>query len=288
MAVKFSAIFNHFFRNTPFNQSNKPYTPFMKPAFLLTLVVIASCSGIEPPKAVDRTRFKLPYIIQKASADTLKPYKAEGMVSIFPPLIGKFKFGDTVNMLKVGQQELSAEDYRWESQYMFDNDSFSSDGLQIIPDYKTLVAYSIYGGPGCPFFPVYVVNETYEPKLVLGKDNHGFAIQEALDRSEYAQWHPIESKSSDFCGNGRFRKKLNPNEFMMFLLPKYAGSDTTLLRIRFKIGESIFISKAFRGLINPKQFDINSKNWFYEELKKSKGCAASYLFYGGQPKGNWD
>jgi hypothetical protein len=260
----------------------------MNRTFIIILLFIVGCSTKQNQKPLANDRFKLPLIIQTQNTDTVKAFQVEGMTGVYPQLIGKFKFGDTINISNLGHQQMSEKDYLWEVQNAYESDSLSSDGLQIIPDYKTSVAYSRYEPTNQLYFPVYVVNETYEPRIFFGKDSHGFAIQEAIDTSDYSLWHPIESTGYDFCGNGRFRKKINPKEFLVFLLPKYSGSDTTSLRIRFQIGESVFISKAFTGTINPKQFDIDKKDWIYDRLKESKGDAASFIFYGGRPKGSWD
>jgi hypothetical protein len=259
----------------------------MNRTFTIIFLFITGCSTKQNQKIFSDERFTLPLIVQNIDADTIKAYKDGIMTESFPQLIGKFKFGDTIDFSKLGQQRISEKDYLWEVQNANDSDSLSSDGLQIVPDYKTSVAYSRFEPTKHLYFPVYVVNETYEPRVFFGKDSHGFAIQEAIDTSDYSSWHPIESTGLDFCGNGRFRKKLNPKEFLIFLLPKYSGSDTTSLRIRFKIGESIFISKAFTGNINRKQFEIKD-NWVLRELKETKGAAATWLFYGGNPKGNFE
>lgn len=263
----------------------------MNRAFIIILLFIAGCSTRQNLQPLINDRFKLPLLIQRGNIDTVKAFQVTGVTEVSPELIGKFKFGDTINLLKPQQENLSEKEYLWEVQNAWDSDALSSDGLQIIPDYNTSVLYSgyeLFKLTNHLYFPVYVVNETYEPKIFFGKDNHGYAIQEAIDTSDYSLWHPIESTSYEFCGNGRFRKKLNPGEFLVFLMPKYVGSDTTSLRIRFKIGESIFISKAFSGLISPKQFDIDKKDWLYDRLKETKGGAAGYLFYGGRPKGSWN
>lgn len=251
---------------------------------IATLLLMAGCSMQQNPKTTTSNRFTLPSIIQKENIDTVKLFTAKNVYEFFPPFVGKYKFGDTVNIPRSDQSQVPEKDYLWEVQDPLNSDSLSSDGLQIIPDYKTSIAYTLYAPFNQQFFPVYVVNETYEPKIFFGKDSHGFAIQEAIDTSDAGIWHPIEAAAFDFCGNGRFRKKINPGEFLMFLLPKYTGSDTVSLRIRFQIGESIVISKAFSGIINPKQFDIDKKSSISRELKESKGYAASYLFYGGRPK----
>jgi hypothetical protein len=260
----------------------------MNPTFLIILLFIAGCATKQNQNRLDNDRFKLPLVIQKEKTDTVKAFSVDAMMGIYPPLIGKFKFGDTINFSKLIQQQMTEKDYLWEVQNAYESDSLSSDGLQIIPDYNTSIAYSRFESTNQLYFPVYVVNETYEPRIFFGKDSHGFAVQEAIDTSDYSLWHPIEATGYDFCGNGRFRKKINPKEFLVFLMPKYFGSDTTSLRIRFQIGESVFISKTFIGTINPKQFDIDKKDWIYDRLKESKGDAASFIFYGGRPKGSWD
>jgi hypothetical protein len=56
-----------------------------------------------------------------------------------------------------------------------------------------------------------------------------FGVMPGDVTSDYSLWHPIESTGYDFCGNGCFRKKLNPKEFILFLLLKYSGSDTTFV-----------------------------------------------------------
>jgi hypothetical protein len=247
-----------------------------------------ACSTKQEQKPLEDDRFKLPTILHNKNTSTVRAFEVESVTEIYPHLIGKYKFGDSINFSQVRRQPMSEKDYLWEVKHAYGSDSLSSDGLQIIPDYETSVAYSTVELTKQLYFPVYVVNETYQPKIFFGKDNHGFAIQEAIDTSDYFLWHPIESTGYDFCGNGRFRKKLNPKEFLVFLMPKYSGSVTTSLRIRFQIGESVFISKPFKGTINQKQFDIDKKDWIYDKLKESNGEAASFIFNGGRPKGSWN
>jgi len=252
---------------------------------IILFILVTGCSTKQHQKLLTSNKFNIPVIIQRGNIDTVKAFEAECMQGVYPKLIGKFKFGDTINFSGLPQQAISEKEYLWEVQNILNSDSLSSDGLQIIPDYNTSVVFSDFGPVKHLYFPVYIVNETYEPKIFFGKDRHGFAIQEAIDTSDYDLWHPIESAGYDFCGNGWFRKKLNPKEFLLFLLPKYSGSETTSLRIRFRIGQNTFILKSFPGIINRKQFDIDKKDWMYSYLKETKGGASGHLFYGGQPKG---
>lgn len=257
--------------------------------FIILPILIATCSYKQPAQQPEQvSRFTLPVIIQKEKVDTVKALNINRMIDIFPPFVGRFKMGDTVDVTRPEKQFLTEKEYLWEQQHATESDSLSSDGLQVIPDYKTSVAYAKWMFPPRLYYPVYIVNETAEPKYFFGKDSHGFAIQEAIDTADRDNWHPIECQGYDFCGNGGFGKKIDPGYFVVLLLPKYAGTDTTSLRVRLKIGESIFISKAFTGVINPAQFNIDKEDWMYSRLKETKGAAAQWLFYGGWPKGDWE
>jgi hypothetical protein len=122
------------------------------------------------------------------------------------------------------------------------------------------------------------------PKIFIGKDNYVFAIQEASDTSDGVRWYPIEGKGFDFCGNGYFRRKIQPKEFIMFLFPKYSGLEEIMLRIRLKIGDDLIISKPFKGKINRNQFNLKRDSWFYNNLKETKGSSVNGIFYGAFPK----
>jgi len=258
-------------------------------SFILSLYLVGCSSNEQNPIANYKTqeKFSLPVIVNNINIDTVHPYVSKSVRPVSPKLVGKYKFGDTIIYNAQRQREnLTEKEYMWEVKNSTDSDTLSSDGLQIIPDYTTSLAYEWYDTKKYLYFPVYVVNSTPEVKIFFGKDSHGFAIQEALDTSEYPQWYPIEAEESDFCGNGRFRKKIYPGEFLMFLFPKYSGSIKTSLRVRFEIGGSIFISKPFYGIIDPLQFNVE-ESWIVNGLKETKGMGRYQLFYGAWPKGSW-
>jgi hypothetical protein len=147
--------------------------------------------------------------------------------------------------------EYSYEQYK-------ERDSITTDGFQIFADYKTTIKVADDGNVGRGvYYPVYLVNETNRTKLFIGKDRHAFAIQEAQDTARYRyDWKAIEAKGFDFCGNGYFGLKVHPGEFVMFLAKKYAGPDTTLMRIRAEVGEHVYISQPFTGSLSFKQFRV--------------------------------
>ena len=179
-------------------------------------------------------------------------WKADGINEIFPKFVGHYKFTDTVNFDNDRQsRNIDEKQYEWE-QNVFQFDTLSSDGLQIYTDYDKTIVAKLYSGAtkGSVFFPVDVVNETTEPKIFVAKDDYVFAIQEALDTSSYNRWYAIEERGFDFCGNGYFRLKLMPKDFVAFLMPKYSGADNTFFRTRIQNGESLIISKPYKGTFN--------------------------------------
>jgi hypothetical protein len=252
---------------------------------LLTIctIFLFSCNTSDKTHDKKVDCFKFPILINQTKFDSLEQWKADGINEIFPDFVGQYKFTDTVNFdIERQQRNIDEQQYRWE-QNVYEFDTLSSDGLQIFTDYdKTIVSTLYYGATkGSTFFPVYVVNETTEPKIFVAKDSYVFAIQEAVDTSSYNSWYAIEARGFDFCGNGYFRRKLMPKEFIVFLMPKYSGTDTTYLRTRIKNGESVIISKPYKGTFNPKQFAVTKDNLWAKDLK---GMNYKWMFYGARNK----
>jgi hypothetical protein len=132
------------------------------------------------------------------------------------------------------------------------------------------------------YYPVYIVNQTPNTKLFIGKDGHIFAIQEALDEEGY--WRPIEGRGFDFCGNGYWGLKIHSDEFITVLFPKYEGDFKTKLRVRIKNDDMIYVSLPFDGVINKNQFILDKeRDYHYRKLIENRAGAIQYLFYGAQP-----
>jgi len=251
------------------------------------ILILLGCSSKKKTDNLAKDKFRLPTISQSETTDAVNFFKEENVVEVWPKFIGQFKFADSIYY--TGEREkrdaVSGKQYLWE-QRVFEFDTLSSDGLQVLADYESSIIYvdKSIDTIAHYFYPVCVVNETAEPKVFIGKDSYVFAIQEALDTSDYSRWYAIEGRGFDFCGNGYFRRKILPNEFIMFLVPKYSGSEKTLLRVRLKLGDNLIISKPFKGVINRNQFSIDKGSWFYKELKETKGTSANWMFYGAATK----
>jgi hypothetical protein len=158
-----------------------------------------------------------------------------------------------------------------------------SDGLEIFPDYKfTVGKHFREEDRGDLYYPVHIVNQTPNIKSVIIKDGKMYAIQEALSKDN--AWHPIEGRWLDICGNGMMMLRIRPMEFFTFLMPKYEGDFKTMLRVRIKIQEYIYISQPFEGIINENQFLLSEKDGYHKRVLDYYGVEAiQNLFYGAIP-----
>ena len=159
-------------------------------------------------------------------------------------------------------------------------------GLELAADYGQSVVYQKPGNFGAYAqlfpprltFPVYVANTSPHRKLLYGKNQRVFAIQEAKDRS--GQWRPIESNGPDFCGNGQWVLKLRPGQMGVFLMDKYQGAFQTLLRVQLQNGDSRYISAPYKGQIDERQFALSAPE--RQRLEESDG-AIQQLYFGAVP-----
>jgi hypothetical protein len=251
---------------------------------LIVSILFSACSVDQRHEDNVYKSFKFPHIKQNVTTDSGQLFLATRISEVYPKFVGQCKFTDSITYNgEREKRDYDEQQYLWERR-VYDFDTLSSDGLQIFADYKTSVVDEEYDGAKTKnlYYPVYVVNETKSPKLFVAKDDHVFAIQEAVDTSRFKDWYAIESQGFDFCGNGYFRRKLMPQEFIMFLMPKYSGTDTTLLRTRIKIGDVILVSAPYKGVIDQRQFKATKDNWAYEDIIKPDGF--KWMFYGGQYK----
>ncbi|MCX6290408.1 MAG: hypothetical protein NT126_01435 [Bacteroidetes bacterium] len=247
-----------------------------------------SCSEKKNSSLVDHSSgFTLPGILEydHSMKDSFSLFNAENIVDASTFFIGKYAFDDTIRIDNSGVQSNSyGDDYITGDSTSLRQlrDSLSSDGLQIIPDYKRSIPINWLSLSKVGiYFPIYVVNETSSDKLFTARDKYVSAIQEAKDKEE--KWRPIESKKFDFIGNGRWALILHPHEFALFIVAKYEGDFQTHLRIRMKVGDVVYLSKAFEGSINEKQFYLKPGSYQYEEFKKNNPISITRRFLGSIP-----
>lgn len=226
--------------------------------------------------------FQVPSYISLDTARMLSPYTQKGLRSFSPSFLGKYPFGDTLVWRK-DPYDFYAEDYLEPYYYYDSTDHLATDGLQLMPRPDIQLEDPINKPEeGKAYFPVFVVNETEHSKVIHGKEGHTYAIQEARDSNGY--WHPIEHQGIIGCGVGTWILQIHPNEYGVFLMPIYEGNYATELRVRFKNGVNIFVSKPYRGRISYEQFSIDKKSWYGKWYNENPYGFTLSKCYGAYPK----
>lgn len=260
-------------------------------SLVLTIFIFLSCEKRSEIQS-KTDGFIFPKVLN-TYADTIvsKPFEAENISEVFPTFMGIYRFQDTIDINPRGEYWVKniPEFTAWEKAYRRLTErnikNFDVNGLEIFTDYGQTVKYKRYRHQEAnEHYPVYFVNSTNSPKVLLGKDSYVFGIQEAGKVEDYGRWNPIEARGFDFCGNGRWERIIYPNEFALVLMRKYKGDYETKLRVRFRMGANTYVSKAFTGKINKKQFNLVNNSRLQESLQESNGLSASWLFYGAVPE----
>ncbi len=253
------------------------------------MLFILACAGCRPGENTEPALkiFNPPVVIVNGLSDTILKGKfiSNEIAAVYPLGMGKYQFGDTI-YVPVEMPESSQNDFRYEGDVYRALDTFDVNGLELIPDYEQTVYLGWYFQDTIvyPYYPVYFVNPGREDKLLLGKDSYIFGIQEAKNKFNYNSWQPIEYRGPDFCGNGTWAVIIHPGEFYLVLMKKYDGEMRTSLRLRFRMGQNLYVTKAFDGFVNPEQFAMPDSSFPLEKMRESNGAAAEWLFYGAMPE----
>jgi hypothetical protein len=259
---------------------------YLKLLLKISSILILTACGLKPNGQSDTKSFVPPFIFQETTIDTFTFFNEEYISCSITDVVGKYVFCDTLKLSTRADFDTTFYKELYGHDYLPLLDSFEFDGLEIFTDYKINVSKIIRTSAtsGNFYYPVYIVNQTPNIKLFVGKDSYVFAIQEALD--EYGHWWPIEGRAFDFCGNGYWGLKINPNEFLTVLFPKYEGDFKTKIRVRIKNQDIIYVSKPFDGIINKSQFILEKENDYdllYSSLVENKASAIENLFYNSEP-----
>ena len=262
----------------------------MKTLSKIPLIVIISFLFSCDFKEEENMRFTFPVINNSQLSDTTKKVlpRLQHINSVFPSFVGKYKFQDQIDINPEIDDTSYYNDFIWDYSRVRIDDSLDVNGFDLIVDYNTTIYYNkyygIYSSTVFAHYPVYFVNSSKTDKIFLGKDSYVFGVQEARLKYKYSEFNPIEVRGFDFCGNGTWGLKVEPNEFVLVLMSKYDGDYETALRARFKMGECIYVSKPFLGKIDTNQFHLPDSSYIIDELQKTHGKAAEWLFYGAKIK----
>jgi len=204
--------------------------------------------------------------------------------------LGKYKWCDS---LRIPDDLLKNEDRPEDVVYDFiwkgRGNDFKTDGFQVVPDYDTEIFYGI----NCcgkkvfeTYYPVYVVNETTEPRYFIRRLDHVYAVQEAED--PYAvkpdEWWPIEYNRVELSREGWRAIKVQPGEFVLFMVLKYGGTEETRMRIRLYNGDNIMMSRTFKGRFHYNQFLARPESPLHTVIEKNDIGFIHFMFLGGFPK----
>jgi hypothetical protein len=234
----------------------------------------------------NQDKFNLPTIIHKYKTDNTILFSEESVAQIDPRVLNKYKFSDTIRIPdeKNKEKEYGSTKSHFDYGLVGLTDSTLTDGLEIVTDYTNDISFNQYGESKLyNYYPVYVVNQTPNPKGFLGKDGIAFGLQEALDTA--GVWRPIEGRGWDFCGCCKWGLKIEPQEFLVIIFRKYSGNYKTKIRVRIKNGDNIYVSKPFYATINEKQLYLEKNRGLYRDIIEDKTNALEYKFYGARPSG---
>lgn len=237
-------------------------------SFLLIVVCLFGCKNSNKQTRKIFPDFVIPYIIQTTNDDSSKFKSANSFSYSNPPLGGKFKFIDTIDLKGRNDSNFYKDDLDNFDYFSDNTDTLATNGFEIEVDYKTTLNVEdkyMNFEKGKYFYPAFIINRTPSAKVLLGKDGHLFAIQEAKDSNGI--WRPIEREGQSFCGCCYWAEKVHNNEYVVMLLTKYNGNFKTKLRVRFKNNATIYVSKPFDGMINYEQFYFEKNEWDYMKTK---------------------
>ena len=253
-------------------------------SFLILIATFFYCC--RPGEQVIR-KFKKPHITNsKYEQHTSVKFKHDSISEVFPRFVGKYKLAEKIDINSINRDTFSNDDFVSPLFRIKSNDTLDVNGFELEVDYKTTIKYCKYpkiDSTVREYYPVYFINSTANSKIFPIKDSYIFGIQEAQSLEHGYKWRPIEAQGFDFCGNGHWAMIVHPNEFVVILMKKYEGDFTTEIRVRVRLGESIYVSKSFEGTINQSQFQLKENAYLKTKLNESSGEAASWLFHGSMP-----
>jgi len=248
---------------------------------ILFLILICSCSNTDKNAITNSNKkFNIPMVIQDKIESPSYLFNADSLTFCNALFIGRFKFADTIE-IPIDFRSINKDCRSDTNVLILNSDSFAihnktinSDGLQIFADYKTSISYNddnFFGKKNKynTYFPLYVVNETSNSKILITGTNKACALQEIKDTSGHNLWFPIE-QSHFIDTHWSVGVLIHSNEFAVLLIPKYKGSVNAFMRVRLKFNNTTYVSLPYMGKCNLGQLNINRDDRLYELMKMGK------------------
>ena len=206
-----------------------------------------------------RKEFTIPIVLNTSISDSLKKNINDSLLFSFIPIMGKFKYSDTIDFASFIGKSMEEDDplmndFVHDSHDWIENDSLDVNGFEMFVDYNQTVYYGATESQLLKYYPVFIVNSTTTTKIFTGHDGMATGVQQATFGGE--NWRSLNRKIKRFigCGNGYFYIKVHPGEFVLLLVRKYSGDYRPQVRVAIKNGQSIYVSKSFIGNINESQY----------------------------------
>ncbi len=213
------------------------------------------------------SQFQIPSVFQPDAPLPLIPHQSDRLRPIAPTFLGIYPFSKTLSISKETQWLGEAHDF-----YQADSLTYyTGAGLQLVPAPKIQLAdlpVFRYRDGNAAYFPVFLINETSRTLAMQAQNSYVFSIQEAKDSN--GVWRPIETRAMRSCTTGPWARKITPQHFAIFIMPKYAGEYDTELRIRVRNGTQILVSPSYQGSINYQQFFLPKEEEFYAEFYRNR------------------
>jgi hypothetical protein len=108
-------------------------------------------------------------------------------------------------------------------------------------------------------FPIYLSNTTADTCAFHAQDSRLYMKIQAQDK--HGDWKDINYLPSSWCGNSYHIINLEPGAYWKFMMPRFEGDISTILRLRLEYIDKgnpkenkILYSNSIKGNINPAQF----------------------------------
>lgn len=219
--------------------------------FVIILLVFVNCNN-------KRSRvFKKPQLFNSQNLDSLDRLSSivnqVGNQSIY---IGIYRFGDEVIDINPDSSNVL---YRKRFpndiiRSIYNSDSLKANGSPLlIADYKNDIL--VFSDGFKKMFPVYLVNHSSKNMEISSNSTFLSYLDQKMYFEHSNTWHTFEpydsssfqSNFSVICGCCDFNYIIQPNEFMVYLLPKESYGSVMKMKISHRDG---FESDEFYGLID--------------------------------------
>ena len=125
------------------------------------------CTPPQEKSEIIRENFRIPVVIQELTKDPIELFKVDSLDDVWFEFYGKYKFSDTLKLAVPRKEDTTfRKDFIYEYQGLRKNDTLTTDGFQIFPDYNTTIRHKEeYLSIGNSIFPCMLLTKLPEPRF---------------------------------------------------------------------------------------------------------------------------